>query len=404
MFMDEMRVKNPAGLFGMNDVPTRLPLMKIVHFGSFTTRKPCGVANAGAMLAGALADRGHTITIASPSSRENRETFSESGSIQTLQYQRAKNLFLYHKQLDQIISNLKKEGRIQIAHLYSVFSPENIIIKRTLQRHQIPYVWSPQGGLDAQIMGRGRFKKAPYWAFFEKPLMQGASGIHCLTEVELNRIQALGYLGETAVIGNAVEIPSQTLRVPKLRMIYLGRGDIKHKGLDRLIQLFTHVREMVPSATLHLYGCQNAATPLAKAVNETDPTGVAIVFHPPVYGSDKSQVFSEASFYIQASRWEGFGVSIAEAMANGVPVAVSSECALSSFLAESQACIVLRDFGSVGAAAIANLMRDASLADALGKQGAKVALENFSSSVIAERMEVFYRKVLGSKDHETHVQ
>jgi glycosyltransferase involved in cell wall biosynthesis len=378
----------------LSGIPPVMQGLGIVHFGSFSTSRPCGIANAGAMLTKALVSQGHRVTIATPASGVHESSATDPSGIQTIYYRRQKSPLLFHSELDVIVNELRNRQRLDMAHLYSVFTPENEVIRRILKRHGIPYVWSPQGGLDEHIMKRGRIKKLIYWNLYEQRLMHEAAAIHCLTSREMERLRQLGYTGRTEVMGNIVDAPDSLERRPESRIIFMGRDDIHHKGLDRLVRLFGFIAKQIPGVSLHLYGCPDAGLKLANEMNAIGPYKSRIVFHSPVYDREKARALAEASVYIQASRWEGFGVSIAEAMVAGVPVMVSRECALSAFLEQSGGGRVLDDFSEAGASQVVAMLRDTEAAASLGACGMDVAGRNFSSRVIAEQMLQLYQSVL----------
>jgi len=371
--------------------------MKIVHFGSFTTHRPCGVANVGAMLSGGLQERGVENLIYTPTSVRTGTTSQLTNLPMVHFYCRSKNILRRNKELENLLGDHHREKTIDIAHFYSVFTPENIIAKNAISNLKIPYVWSPQGGLDPQIMRRGKLKKAAYWRFFEKRFMLDAAAIHCLTESEEERIRELGYTGPISIIGNPVEIPKEPRSSPSRRITYLGRGDISHKGLDRLLSLFGCLVTKEPELTLNFYGCMDAKVKLKPHLDALGRDAKKVLFHPAVYDEEKIGVFTESCLYIQASRWEGFGISIAEAMAAGTPVAISRACAISGLLETTGGALILDDFSEKGAEQVAAMLGNSKLSDIQGRNGRKVAIEYFSTEVVSEKMESMYRQVIDRK-------
>ena len=392
--MERLAIPHMRDALIPSGIPPVMQSLSIVHFGSFSTSRPCGVANAGAMLTKALVSQGHHVTIATPTRGVLEPAATDSLGIQTIHYRRQQSPLRFHSELDAIVIELRNRRRLDVAHLYSVFTPGNEVIRRILRKHGIPYVWSPQGGLDEHIMKRGRIKKWIYWNLYEQRLMHDAAAIHCLTSREMDRMRQLGYTGHTEVIGNIVEAAESLERRPMNRIIFMGRGDIHHKGLDRLIRLFGCIARQDPDVSLYLYGCPEAGLKLAGEMNAIGPSKSRIVFHAPVYDDEKARALAEATIYIQASRWEGFGVSIAEAMVAGVPVMVSRECALSAFLEQTGGGRVLEDFAEAGASQVVAMLRDAKAAAELGACGMDVAGRNFSARVIAGQMQQLYLSVL----------
>ncbi len=102
--------------------------------------------------------------------------------------------------------------------------------------------------------------------------------------------------------------------------MFLGRFDVRVKGIDRLIEVAGLMRDH----EFHLYGAEDPKTrEQFQALQSWRLPNV--FFHPPVFGDDKLRVLIDASMYIQLSRAESFGIAIAEAMYLGVPCAISDE-------------------------------------------------------------------------------
>jgi glycosyltransferase involved in cell wall biosynthesis len=382
---------------------TKKQKMHILQCGTFETTRTCGVANAGAALIVGLKKLGHHVTVISPSTDVCANYPMTVQYKHVSYYRRRKYPLAKHTELQSLVSGIHNMTPINIAHIYSVFTPENYILTRVLNRASIPFIWSPQGGLDPCIMRRGRLKKMMYWSLFERKIMRLAAGVHCLTGAELVRVRELGYRGRYKVIANGIETPDevrQTMGNSTRKIIYLGRGDIEHKGLDRLLRLFSHVHRQMPGAELHLYGCLDAASKLRELMESLNLPERVVAFHPPVYGAQKRDAFLTASLYIQPSRWEGFGISIAEAMAHAVPVAMSRECGLSSFLQATDSVLVLEDFEQAGASQVLQLLQEPERNQELGAKGRGVCMENFVLEAVSSQMEAFYREILQANANE----
>ncbi|MBC7632933.1 glycosyltransferase [Aeromicrobium sp.] len=92
------------------------------------------------------------------------------------------------------------------------------------------------------------------------------------------------------------------------------------KGLDRLVRAYAKARALSPDLPpLVLAGRGKLPATLATLVNDLDLTGHVQV-RSDVTPEELPLLYRAASIYLQASHEEGFGISVLEAMASGVPV------------------------------------------------------------------------------------
>ncbi|MBQ8360994.1 MAG: glycosyltransferase family 4 protein [Bacteroidaceae bacterium] len=104
------------------------------------------------------------------------------------------------------------------------------------------------------------------------------------------------------------------------RVISVGRYAYE-KGFDRLARIWALVAKDFPDWSLHVYGSGDAEE-LKEDVNRLQIAD-SFFIHGPT--SDIANVYCSSSLYLLTSRFEGFGMVLAEAMACGLPV-VSFDC------------------------------------------------------------------------------
>jgi len=101
--------------------------------------------------------------------------------------------------------------------------------------------------------------------------------------------------------------------------VYLGRFDVWQKGLDILAEIARHL----PEADIVVYGQPDHNAPkLVRELATSAPDNFTLA--EPVFGVTKDDVLAGAAMYIQTSRFEATSNSVLDAMAAGVPLAVSS--------------------------------------------------------------------------------
>ena len=221
----------------------------------------------------------------------------------------------------QVLEQLLRTEPPDVLHMHRVFVPKQAVLERRLARSKVPSIITAHGAIDFQ---RGRVKKGLYIWLVERARFRRASALTVVAPQEEKAVRAIlpSYGGIVRWVPNPVDtynLKGQSWKgnTDAKRVIFLGRFHVVHKGIDTLVA----IAGFVPNVEFHLYGTEDAKTRrLLKRLKHRLPANVH--FHHPVFGSEKAQVLGDATLYIQASRWEGFPISVAEAMYLGVPCAV----------------------------------------------------------------------------------
>lgn len=125
------------------------------------------------------------------------------------------------------------------------------------------------------------------------------------------------YDGDITVIRSAVDHPEGEGRsAPRQRtLVYMG-SFMPYKNVETLARGM----QLLPGYTLHLL---SRSTPREEArLNALAPTG-SLVFHGGVSDERYRELLADATALVSASRQEGFGIPLVEAMRAGTPIVVS---------------------------------------------------------------------------------
>lgn len=102
--------------------------------------------------------------------------------------------------------------------------------------------------------------------------------------------------------------------------------------------------------------------------------------------------YQQATVCVFPSRWEGFGLAAAEAMASGKAVVVSDAPGFQQFISDRISGLIVkgedpRAFGS----AIGLLLRDCHFRQTLSAAGRNTVHTRFRGSIVGESIVTFYR-------------
>ena len=227
--------------------------------------------------------------------------------------------------------------------VHGLWQYQGLATWRVLKRERVPYFVYPHGMLDPWFKQRyplKHFKKQLYWRWIEEKVLRDAKAVLFTTDEEARlaantfapyRAQALnmGYglaLDSTALAATAEDFYADfdALRGKRL-VLFLGRIHAK-KGCDLLIEAFAAAAAAHPS--LHLVMAGPDLTGLRPELErQAARLGVAdrITWTGMLTGARKWGALRAAEVFALPSHQENFGVAVAEALAVGCPVLLSTQ-------------------------------------------------------------------------------
>jgi glycosyltransferase involved in cell wall biosynthesis len=323
--------------------------MKIAHFISTKDLRACGVLTAVLAISEAQSHLGHKvkifISLPSQSFFVDRLKLScESFVCYIKSTFNFINLILNYRIIKDEIHRFSPD----IVHLHSVYSINNFLSAIIANNIGLPYAVSPHGGYSPQIRNRRSLRKRLFEIMFDKNIIKNASTCFVVSDSELEMMRALQWsIPQMELIGNPLpfdlsksdndsysSVPSH-----KFRILYVGRLDIRHKGLDLAIRAIgrlpvktqnnLQIYFLAPKDSKHINKLQEIASQANVSAN--------IIFSGHKNGQEKIDIIKSANLLFLTSRWEAFGYSALEAMALGIPI-VLTDCVPLSYLTIKYNC------------------------------------------------------------------
>ena len=157
-----------------------------------------------------------------------------------------------------------------------------------------------------------------------------AAAIQYLTEQE-KQTAGPRWNKKSIVISNGISLPRVSAKtyipVQPIKLVYIGRLAIFHKGLDLLLQACALVKDSLVQAnvSLDMYG-PDLAENRAQLQNTIEKFGLqgSVRLYGAVYKEKKEQVLREVDAFVMTSRFEGHPMGLIEALSYGLPCVVTT--------------------------------------------------------------------------------
>jgi glycosyltransferase involved in cell wall biosynthesis len=296
-----------------------------------------------------------------------------------------------------VTAAVKARGmRADVVHLHSIFRPAHCVVARLLRGFQIPYVVSPHSALSPEALTRDALRKRLFLDRFDRAMLRSAAVVLCLTAREERDVLAVCPYAQTAVVPNPYVARTSPLWAgstgARPTVVTLARYDVYQKALDYISSL----ARALPEADFHVHGARDHnEVELVGAVARNAPRNFSL--QPPVVGAAKERALTSASLYVQASRWEGLSISLIEALAVGVPVAVSPQVAETVPVQALQMGLVLSADPWLAAQSARSLIRDPDRQAAMSAAGREWVRRSLAPERVLLLLEEVYRGAIAER-------
>jgi glycosyltransferase involved in cell wall biosynthesis len=283
-----------------------------------------------------------------------------------------------------------------LLHSHGLWAMPNVYPGWVARAASVPLVISPRGTLSPWALNHSKWRKKAFWALAQGRVVAAAACLHATAESEYRELRGLGLRQPICVIPNGVDVAALEAGAhapAPPTILYVGRLHVK-KGIDLLLRAWAIVAPSLPGWRLRIVGPDDGGyeAPLRRlAASLAAPR---VTFEGAVYGADKQALYREASLHVLASHSENFGMTVAEALANGTPVITTRGTPWSGLVSEGcgwwidigvePLVVALREATSVGPEALRER----------GARGRRWMLRDFSWDRAARDMAAVYRWLL----------
>jgi glycosyltransferase involved in cell wall biosynthesis len=306
-----------------------------------------GTANAVQGLAAAQSRQcsGVVIATATPSVGPLYETFDASIKVEVLTWLPSRTVRIggqYVRLMRRREVAKLRAVRPEVVHVHGEFNLDNLRVSRLFR---CPVVISPHGACHPVVLGKSRQAAKRIFLAAEDLLLRGHVRVfHALCPAEAEHLAAVFPAAASYCVPQGPSVlvprispgpaPTQAAGGRRVRFLFAGRLDVFTKGLDILLDAFEMAASRSGGAHLSLI----LAGPDWKGgrpwlEHRATELGIAdrVEFTGSLTRGQMGAMLATADIYVQLSRHEGFGLSVAEALLAGKPALLSSDIGLMSY-------------------------------------------------------------------------
>lgn len=273
---------------------------------------------------------------------------------------------------------------VGLIHLHGMWSPVLAVAALLARRRNIPLVLSPHGCLEPWALAYKHKKKWLALKTYQGLVLRSATLFVATSNKEMESIRKLDLRQPIAVIPNGADIGPPTFRYEAQKeiknLLFLSRLH-PVKGLHDLVEAWALVRKAgwrLIIAGGDEGGYRETVEDLIKAKGiEAD-----FEFLGYVEGAQKQECFDSADVFILPTYSENFGIAIAEALANELPVITTTGAPWEDLVKYRCGWWVPPGVQGISSALTEMFKYDSHQLKEMGQRGRQVVVNKFSWDVI----------------------
>lgn len=242
--------------------------------------------------------------------------------------------------------------------LHSSYIPGNVAAAWSARRHGVPYIVMPHGGYNVRARERRQYKKR-LWLPVERAYLEHALAVHVFFENETRDVAEVAPAARWLVAPTGFDMPPHRWDGGTGGYLaWLGRYDIRTKGLDLLVQAMSHIAAP-DRRPLRLHGRRSEDGPEdVERIAQASGLADVVTVGGQIGEDEKTEFFRRAVAYLHPSRWESHSLGLVEALAYGLPSVVSVFCVIAPDLRAADAAVIVEPTPDGIAQGISTILRN----------------------------------------------
>ena len=222
----------------------------------------------------------------------------------------------------QFLSGLEQAGQsAAVVHSHGLWLRTDLYAAQVGRRTGTPTVVSTRGMLDPWAMQHHRWRKQVVWHTGQRTALDRAACLHATAPNERGFIRDLGFRTPIAEIPNGVDLPADPSSLDSDRrvLLFLARVHPK-KGILNLLDAWATVEASFPDWDLVVAGPDDSGH--LKDVVDRAQGVPRVEIKGEVSEEEKDRLHRRAELYVLPTFNENWAVTVADALAYGVPAIV----------------------------------------------------------------------------------
>lgn len=255
-------------------------------------------------------------------------------------FAKRRNPFLFSKELKQEVL----KNRNAVYHFHGGWIPVFSSLAAFMKKNEIRYIITPHGAYNSVAMEKSKLTKRLYYQLFEKKMIEGSKNVHSLGRSEAEALTSLNQKIKSVLIPtgfNRIENKSIEYKNSNFIVGFVGRIDVKTKGLDLMVDAFAKFQAKHPKSELWIIGEGLNTAMLKERIAFHEVQNVR--FLGARFGKQKFDLMQRMDVFVHSSRNEGLPTAVLEACSLGIPVLVSPETNLGEYVSRYNAGVSLTE-------------------------------------------------------------
>ena len=215
----------------------------------------------------------------------------------------------------------------------------------------------------------------------------------CLTEVDQSKFINLNEKSSFIYNPLTIDNKKETSALNSNSIIFVGRLNIKQKGLDYLINLAENLKDGWQLLIAGDGPDKNKFIQMIKKSKLEDK----IFLKGPLAGQELFDFYKSGSIFISTSRWEGFGLVLTEAMSFGLPIVSFDNSGPKEILNNGEFGVLVEKDNINEFSSKLDYLIENPIQRQYYQQKSLERIKSFSMETIAEKWEIKLKKVLSNK-------
>lgn len=272
-----------------------------------------------------------------------------------------------------------------------------------------PYLITPRGMLEPWAVANARTKKRIASALFESRHLKNAACLRATSDMEAQSIRQFGLRNPVSVIPNTLELPAvvqtdDSDKPPESRRILFVSRIHPKKGADILLRAWSRLQDKLPNWEVVIAGPDENGHQQELEALARDLQLNRVSWRPRVGRDEKHALYRSADVFVLPTHSENFGLVIAEALANEVPVITTKNAPWSDLATHDLGWWIDNTPEDLARA----LLQSASLSDQdrkdMGRRGREFVQKTYGLEETGDRLFEMYAWVAGQGQKPTTVE